>query len=73
MRAILRSGHCSHRAPIVIFDGWKHYLTNTPKDDLSGTKKLMGALGRMLPKPHKKMKIGKTGTKKAEKTKSRKR
>lgn len=35
-------------------------------DKLSETKKLMAALGRMPPKPHDEMKLGKPGAKKAK-------
>ena len=30
-----------------------------PKDEIEGTKQLMGALVRMKPKPHDEMKVGK--------------
>jgi len=36
----------------------------TPKDDLGATKNIMGALVRMKPKPHEKMKVGKKAKKK---------
>lgn len=35
-------------------------------DQLAGTKRLMGVLGRMPPKPHEEMKIGKRTGKKAK-------
>jgi hypothetical protein len=38
-------------------------------DDLSETRKLMGALVRMKPKPHEEMKVGKKTKKKARKKK----
>lgn len=41
----------------------------TSKQDLTGTKNLMGALVRMKPKPHQDMKVGKKAKKK---TKSKK-
>ncbi len=45
----------------------------TPKDDLSDTKKLMGALVRMKPKPHEEMKAGnKPAPKQRVKTKAAK-
>jgi hypothetical protein len=36
--------------------------------DIDGTKRLMAALGRMPPKPHEEMKIGKAKKKKAAKS-----
>jgi len=36
-------------------------------DDLQGTKRLMGALVRMPPKPHEKMKLGNAKAKRAKK------
>ena len=42
------------------------------KDDLAGTKALMAALGRMPPKPHEEMKVGKkTKAKKTSRTAKR--
>jgi hypothetical protein len=35
-------------------------------DNLKGTKELMAALGRMPPKPHDQMKVGKAKVKKAK-------
>jgi hypothetical protein len=40
-------------------------MTNS-RDDLDRTKKLMGALMRMKPKPHEEMKIGKKAKKKSK-------
>jgi hypothetical protein len=34
-------------------------MTKTPPDDLDQMKRIMGVLGRMPPKPHSEMKIGK--------------
>jgi hypothetical protein len=41
-------------------------------DDLGGTKRLMGALVRMKPKPHEEMKIGKGARKKSRGPSSKK-
>jgi hypothetical protein len=42
------------------------------KDDLDETKKLMGALVRMKPKPHEEMKVGKKSSKPKKKAKKQK-
>jgi hypothetical protein len=39
--------------------------------DLEGTKRLMAALGRMPPKPHEEMKLGKRSGKKAKSPRKR--
>lgn len=43
------------------------------RDQLELTKKLMGALGSMPPKPHEKMKIGNTTAKKAKSPRQKRR
>jgi hypothetical protein len=40
---------------------------NKPNQNLDDTRKLMGALVRMKPKPHEEMKVGKSAKKKAAK------
>jgi hypothetical protein len=39
-------------------------MVRSHKDELNETKRLMAALGRMPPKPHEDMKLGKTTAKK---------
>jgi hypothetical protein len=59
-------------APKTRFDGRQGLRSMSDGDDLSATKKLMGALGRMPPKQHKKMKLGKTRHKKRRSKKTAK-
>jgi len=39
-------------------------MAKDPQSDIEKTKRLMGALGRMPPKPHDEMKLGKVKVKK---------
>lgn len=47
-------------------------MTKTPTN-LENTKRLMAALGRMPPKPHDEMKLGKTTAKKAKSPRQKRR
>ena len=47
-------------------------MAKTSKDELDGTKRLMGALVRMKPKPHEDMKVGKPAKAKKQKRKKAK-
>jgi hypothetical protein len=48
-------------------------MADPKKNELEDTKRLMAALGRMAPKPHSEMKVGKRKAKKAKSPASKKR